>query len=231
MLKVCNLCFAYEDKLFRYDLSLERGSCLALLGTSGAGKSSFLNLLAGFEVALSGVAEFDGDSLLDLPPHKRPITMIFQEHNLFPHLCVLDNVAIGLGVKRLSRFYDKARESLWQVGLAGFEARLPSSLSGGERRRVALARAYGRDKPLLLLDEPFTALHPALRYEMLDLLDKLRRKKQLTVILVTHLPDEARRISDKIAFIEEGRILCYGDTDAILDNPPIAELARYLGQN
>ncbi len=225
MLVIEDLHFAYGEHVFHYNLSLPRGEVLALLGTSGAGKTSLLNLLAGFEDSVSGLAEFDGVSLLDKVPQDRPISMIFQDHNLFMHLSVGDNVALGnFGADR-----EEILQSLSRVGLADFANRFPSSLSGGQISRVALARALLRDKPLLLLDEAFTALHPALRFEMLDLLDNLRVEKKLTVILVTHLPDEALRIADKVAFIENGEILISGDAHELLTNPPVGALSRYLG--
>ncbi len=226
MLEVKNLCFAYENSVFHYNLNIAKGESLALLGTSGAGKTSLLNLLAGFETATSGTATFDGVSLLNQPPEARPISMIFQDHNLFMHLSVGDNVALGLQDKQDKQAVE---EALSQVGLADFAQRMPESLSGGQIRRVALARALVRQKPLLLLDEAFTALHPALRFDMLDLLNDLRKMKKLTVILVTHLPDEALRIADQTAFIENGEILIQGATKELLTKPPVDALAAYLG--
>lgn len=226
MLEIRDLRFAYGASIFCYNLSVAMGESLALLGTSGAGKTSLLNLLAGFEEPISGEAIFNGVSLLDQPPELRPISMIFQEHNLFMHLNVADNVALGLRDKSDTA---KLQESLSQVGLSDFALRMPDSLSGGEIRRVALARALVREKPLLLLDEAFTALHPSLRFEMLDLLNDLRKQKGLTVILVTHLPDEALRIADQTAFIENGEILIQGKTKTLLTKPSIEPLAKYLG--
>src|SRR6516164_8917436 len=177
MLELAEATFRYEDLVMRFDLRVERGECVAVIGPSGAGKSTMLALIAGFEAPLSGRIRIEGSDVTALPPARRPVTSLFQEHNLFPHLSAAENV--GLGIDPGLRLDAAARASvsaaLDHVGLAGFEARLPGQLSGGERQRVALARSLVRNRPLLLLDEPFAALGPAQRREMLDLVNALAR--------------------------------------------------------
>ncbi|MFO1349709.1 MAG: thiamine ABC transporter ATP-binding protein [Gammaproteobacteria bacterium] len=223
--------FRYEDMLMRFDLQIEAGECVAIIGPSGAGKSTLLALIAGFERPLAGRIAIGGRDVSDLPPAERPITTVFQEHNLFPHLDVAANVGLGIhpGLKLGEADRARIRAALAQVELAGMERRQPAQLSGGERQRVALARALVRRRPLLLLDEPFAALGPALRREMLDLVDALRRREGMTVLLVSHHPDDARRIAGRTAFVQAGRILRMDHTARLLDDPTLPELRDYLG--
>ncbi|MEX2650246.1 MAG: thiamine ABC transporter ATP-binding protein [Alphaproteobacteria bacterium] len=232
MVEVEAVTFRFEDMAMDFTLAAQTGACLGILGPSGAGKTTLLNLIAGFETALSGRIAIDGVDVTRLPPARRPVSMLFQEHNLFAHLSVAANVGLGIDPGlRLTR-EDRARvaDALAHVGLGGLARRLPGQLSGGERQRAALARAFVRRRPVLLLDEPFAALGPALRREMLDLVDSLRRKAGLTVLMVSHQPEDARRIAERTAFVFEGRVLAEGPTAALLDAPPVAELAAYLGR-
>jgi thiamine transport system ATP-binding protein len=158
------------------------------------------------------------------------VTSLFQEHNLFPHLSLADNVGLGLdpGLALDAAAREKVAKALAHVGLAGLEARRPSQLSGGERQRAALARSLVRNKPLLLLDEPFAALGPAQRREMLDLVNALARDRGFTVLFVSHQPDDARHAAGRTIFIEAGRILADGPT-LDLFAVPTGPLATYLG--
>ncbi len=230
-LELRGLRFAFGDWNLAIDLAVASGTVTALLGGSGAGKSTLLALAAGFEKPLSGEVAVNGCLVNDLPPARRPITMLFQDHNLFPHLSAQQNVALGLdpSLRLTPRQRMDASAALEHVGLNGKENRLPKALSGGERQRVAIARALVMRRSVLLLDEPFVALGPALRREMLDLVNKLRRDRNLTVLMVTHDPADARRIADTTAFIHEGRILAVDSTRNILDQPPRQELSDYLG--
>jgi thiamine transport system ATP-binding protein len=158
--------------------------------------------------------------------------MVFQDHNLFAHLDVATNV--GLGISPALRLEpsdrDRVAAALARVGLEDFGQRLPGQLSGGERQRVALARCLVRDRPVLLLDEPFAALGPALRREMLDLIADIHRERAMTVLLVTHQPEDARRIASRTAFVHDGRILAVRPTDDLLGATDIPELREYLGE-
>jgi thiamine transport system ATP-binding protein len=203
-----------------------------MIGPSGAGKTTLLSLIAGFERPLSGQVRIAGRDVTELAPAARPVTMLFQEHNLFAHLTAAENVGLGIhsGLKLGAADRERVRDALARVGLAGMERRLPRQLSGGERQRVALARSLVRDRPVLLLDEPFAALGPALRYEMLDLVDRLRTAAGLTVLLVSHQPEDARRIATRAAFVNAGKIVAEGPLPDLLDDPPARELAAYLGR-
>jgi thiamine transport system ATP-binding protein len=214
----------------RADLSVAPGQFLALIGPSGAGKSTILDAIAGF-VPADGRMRLDGRDLAPLAPADRPVSMIFQDHNLFPHLTAAENVALALSPNLALGDADRARvaATLAEVGLTGFEDRRPANLSGGQRQRVALARALLRDRPVLLLDEPFAALGPALRAEMLALVERLRREKSLIVILTTHDPREAKR-ADLVAVVADGRAGPAASPAKIFTDPPKA-LADYLGDS
>ncbi len=223
--------FRYREMRMEFTLRIPERQCFAVIGPSGAGKSTLLALIAGFERPLAGRVLIDGADVTALAPARRPVTTVFQEHNLLAHLSAADNVGLGIhpGL-RLGRA-ERARvaEALARVGLAGFERRLPGELSGGERRRVALARALVMERPVLLLDEPFAALGPALRFEMLDLVAELQRAAAMTVVLVSHQPEDARRIARAGAFVHAGRVLAAGPVPELLDRPPVPELGAYLG--
>ena len=231
MLAVSALTFQYEDLAMRFDLRLARGDCLALLGPSGAGKSTLLSLIAGFEQPLSGSIAIDGRDVTALSPAERPVTSLFQEHNLFAHLNVAENVGLGLdpGLRLSAEQRETVARALHRVGLDGLQRRLPAQLSGGQRQRVALARSLVRRRPLLLLDEPFSALDPGLRLGMLDLVDELRAEQGLTVLLVSHNPQDALRIAGQTAFVCDGRIALQEATAELLARREPAALRAFLG--
>jgi len=231
MLVVEDLTFRYEDMAMAFDLAVEAGECLAVLGPSGAGKSTLLSLIAGFERPLSGRVAIGGRDVTGLKPAERPVTSLFQEHNLFAHLSAGENVGLGLdpGLRLGTAQKAAVSEALARVGLEGLEQRRPAQLSGGQRQRVALARSLVRDKPLLLLDEPFSALDPGLRLEMLDLVRQLQQERGLTVVLVSHNPQDAMRIAGKAAFVARGRVLAAGPTRALLAAGEPEELRIFLG--
>ena len=231
VLELDDLTCDYEAERFSFRFSLARGLCLAVIGPSGAGKSTLLNLIAGFEAATSGRLLIDGREVTDEVPAARPVTMLFQEHNLFAHLTVAQNVGLGLdsGLRLTIADMEALQEALALVGLGGLDARLPAALSGGQRQRVALARALVRRRPLLLLDEPFSALDPGLRGEMLALVDRLRQDRGLTVVMVSHEVADARRIAERTAFVHDGRILMEDETEKLLARRDCPELQRFLG--
>lgn len=222
--------FDYEDMAMRFDLAVESGRFLAIIGPSGSGKTTLLNLIAGFELPVAGRIGFGGQDMTAAAPGMRPVTMVFQDHNLFAHLDVLTNVGLGISPGLKLTPADRARiaTALDRVGLTGFEHRLPGQLSGGERQRVAIARALVRDRPVLLLDEPFAALGPALRREMLDLVAEIHRERAMTVLIVSHQPDDARHAATHTAFVHRGRILALRETNALFAATDIPELTEYL---
>lgn len=193
---------------FRFDCRLPAGAVIAVTGASGAGKSTFLNLLAGFDAPSNGQIMIDGADVTRSHPAQRPVSLVFQDNNLFTHLDVFTNVGLGIDPALKLSASDRSAipAALEKVGLGGFERRMPATLSGGERQRVAFARALVRKRPALLLDEPFAALDPGLRNEMAVLLLDMHRQSGNTVVIVSHDPDEVRRIADFALFIEGGRI-------------------------
>ncbi|MFP4304209.1 MAG: ATP-binding cassette domain-containing protein [Rhodosalinus sp.] len=212
------------------DWSLPNGSIAAVIGPSGGGKSTLLDAVAGFLAPASGRVLWEGRDLTDLSPGARPVAMLFQDNNLFPHLTAAQNVALALTPKRrLTTEQTRAVEdALARVGLPGLGLRRPAQLSGGQQGRVALARVLLQRKPLFLLDEPFAALGPAQRAEMLDLVAALAREQGASVLMVSHAPEDARRIADSVVLVVEGRAEAPAETARLFADPPPA-LRAYLG--
>ena len=225
--------FAYPGgQAMRFDLLVPASEIVALMGPSGSGKSTLLNLIAGFERPGSGEVLIGKADVTRLPPFERPVSMVFQENNLFSHLTVEQNVGLGRSPSLRFSQADRAAvtEAIGKTGLAGKEKRLPQALSGGERQRVALARVLVRQRPVLLLDEPFASLGPALRDEMLDLVAELHREQAMTILMATHDPHDAERLSNRLVFVENGTIAASGATSEFLAGKGPAAFARYLGE-
>ena len=188
----------------RYNFSLEanRGEIVGIIGASGNGKSTLLDLISGFLEPLSGSIVFDNHEITKLPPEKRPITILFQNHNLFEHLSVEKNIMLGVKNSQTKQI-DKI---LQDVGLEGNQKKRASALSGGQQQRVALARALLRDKPILLLDEPFTGLDFQTREEMLKLVLNITKSKNICTIMVTHDLNDCEKIADKTYEVKDGKL-------------------------
>lgn len=227
MLKVEYLEFARAGFRLAADFALPAGTRAAVIGPSGGGKSTLLHLVAGFEVPDRGRIRWDGADITRLAPGRRPVAMLFQDGNLFPHLDVLTNVALGASPRaRPGRdALERAQAALDRVGLKGFERRRPGDLSGGQQSRAALARLVLTRRPVVLLDEPFAALGPAMRSEMQALV--LELLPEATTMMVTHDPEDARRGSDVTLFVEDGRVGHPTPTAELFARPHPA-LARYL---
>jgi thiamine transport system ATP-binding protein len=212
------------------DVAVEAETATALMGPSGSGKSTMLAAIAGFVTPVRGRVLWEGRDLTPLAPAERPVTLLFQEHNLFAHLTAARNVGLGLRPDlRLDRAgWDRVEAALAAVGLEGLGGRRPAQLSGGQRQRVALARALLRARPLLLLDEPFAALGPAMRAEMLDLVETIRAEQRATLIFATHQPEDARRIAGQVMLVDGNRAHAPAATEALFADPP-PELRAYLG--
>ena len=208
MIRLDNVFLADDALPMTFDLQVAAGERIAIFGPSGAGKSTLLNLIAGFVLPTQGNIWLNGENHTRSAPYERPVSMLFQENNLFPHLTVQQNLALGLktSLKLTALEQDQIEQVADAVGLTSFLSRLPNSLSGGQKQRVALARCLLRDKPILLLDEPFSALDPELRLDMLNLIDELCHSKNLTLLLVTHQPSELTGKVDRMLRIENGRI-------------------------
>ena len=217
-------------KDFRFDCALPTGTITALTGPSGSGKTTFFNLIAGFETPDRGIISVAGGEVTRKHPSERPISLVFQDNNLFAHLNLFTNIGLGISPSlKLSAEDRKAiSQALDRVGLSGFERRMPGTLSGGERQRTAFARALVRKKPVLLMDEPFAALDPGLRQSMASLLLDLHRETGNTILIVTHDPDEVRRVADHALFIDHGRILLQAPTDEFLARRDIPALTEFL---
>ena len=210
---------------FRAAFDIAEAERVAVIGPSGGGKSTLLNLIAGFETPDSGQILWQGKDLTTTAPGKRPIAMLFQDNNLFAHLDIEMNVALGLGPKLTHETRRRAREALAKVGLDGMAMRKPANLSGGQQSRAALARLLLTDRPVILMDEPFAALGPALRSEMLALVTDLL--PGATILMVTHDPDEAQSFSTQTVFVEDGEVRAPRGTAELFAAPDEA-LGRYL---
>lgn len=178
-------------------------------------------------MADQGVVTLDGVNHTHTPPSKRPVSMLFQENNLFSHLSIEQNLGLGLdtGLRLNGAQKKRLNEIAQQVGILDYLPRLPSQLSGGQRQRAALARCLLRDQPILLLDEPFSALDPALRGEMLQLLDQVCSEQNLTLLMVSHNLDDAARIATRTLLVADGRIAYDGTTQDLLDGKDPAAAA------
>ncbi|MGG8035886.1 thiamine ABC transporter ATP-binding protein ThiQ [Klebsiella aerogenes] len=218
MLKLNDVTWLYQHLPMRFTLSVERGERIAVLGPSGAGKSTLLNLIAGFLPPASGSLLVYGEKHNATPPAQRPVSMLFQENNLFNHLTVRQNIGLGIhpGLKLNREQRAQVTAIAGQMGMDTLLDRLPGELSGGQRQRAALARCLVRQQPVLLLDEPFSALDPALRQEMLTLVADVCQRQQLTLLMVSHSVEDAARIAPRSIVVAEGRIAWDGATDDLL---------------
>ena len=210
MLEVDNVVFAYpEGPAFTFDLTIARGEIVTLSGASGSGKSTLVDLICGFLEPRSGDIRWDGASILHLDPARRPVAAQFQSGDVFDHLDVSLNVALGIDPRGRPTAAERetVRAVLEEVGLSGLGDRLPAQLSGGQRQRVGLARALVRDRPILLLDEPFSALDTETRDEIAELVGRLARARGLATLVVSHDPGDAARLGSRAVAIREGRIV------------------------
>lgn len=213
------------------DWQVETGAKVAVIGPSGAGKTTLIEAIAGFRALSSGRILWDGRDITGAAPGARPVAMLFQDGNLFPHLSVAQNAGLGLrpDLRLSAAQWQQVAQALERVGLKGLEDRKPGALSGGQQSRAALARVLLQAKPLLLLDEPFAALGPALKVEMLCLVAELAAETGATLLMISHDPADARRIAGQAILVAEGVAHPPRATIDLLDNPPPA-LRAYLGE-
>ena len=212
-------------------VDIARGEIFALLGASGCGKTTLLRMLAGFETPTSGRIVLNGQDLAHLPPHQRPINMMFQSYALFPHLTVWDNIAFGLRRDRLAKdkVAEKVEAMLKLVQLGKFGKRKPHQLSGGQQQRVALARSLAKQPQLLLLDEPLGALDKKLREETQIELVNIIEQVGVTCVMVTHDQEEAMTMATRIAVMSEGSIMQVGAPSDIYETPATRYVADFIG--
>ncbi len=233
MFEMKQLQFQYtpQSETMCFDISVKAGEVLSLIGPSGSGKSTLLGLIAGFLTASQGSILVDGHPIQDLAIAERPVSMVFQQHNLFPHLDVFTNIALGISpsLKLNSHQKKQIKEALGITGLSGLSDRKPGSISGGQQQRVALTRALVRGQRLLLLDEAFAALGPAMREELLILVKQMVKENNMAALLVSHQPQDAILVSERTAFVDSGKILFVEPTRELLDSNRHSEVVRYLG--
>ncbi|UUM30892.1 thiamine ABC transporter ATP-binding protein [Vibrio japonicus] len=230
MLTLSDVHYYYHSELFHFDLQIDQGQIVALMGPSGAGKSTLLALVAGFIEPEKGSISADDMELVGKEPHQRPFAMLFQEHNLFAHLTVRENIGLGLdaGLKLSKEQMRQVEEAATQVGMNEYLDRLPEQLSGGQRQRVALARCFVQPHPVWLLDEPFSALDPILREEMLALVKRLAKERNITVLMVTHHISDAKSIASHFVFVANGRVEVAAGIDELVSHHPNSLLAGFV---
>ncbi len=212
------------------DCSLCVGEKYAVIGPSGAGKSTLLMAISGFLPAAVGRIIWQGQDITNAAPGSRPVSMLFQDNNLFPHLTAAQNIGLGIrpDLKLSPAQQTQVNDALARVGLQGKADSKPAQLSGGQQSRIALARILVQRKPVILLDEPFAALGPSLKSEMLDLVADLSSEIGATLLMVSHDPEDALQITDQAILVADGTVHAPIETRTLLANPPAA-LRAYLG--
>ena len=231
-----NVGHSYGSHRVLSGVSLEArpGEILCLLGPSGSGKTTLLRLAAGLEALQEGSIDLGGARLAapgrDVPPERRPFGMVFQDHALFPHLTVAENIAFGIAGRPRDEIRGIVAERLASVGLAGFEERYPHTLSGGQQQRVALARALAPSPAAMLLDEPFASVDVTRRRALREEARRALKAADVVTLVVTHDPVEAMEIADRIAVMEGGRIAQCATPEALYTNPASALVASLFGE-
>lgn len=223
--------FTGHTALAGVDLDIEAGVFTTLLGPSGCGKTTLLRILAGFETATAGSVIFDGKDIARMPSWKRNIGFVFQNYALWPHMTIRDNVAYGLGLRKLRKdeIAERSLEALRMVGLDSRAGSFPGQLSGGQQQRVAIARALALRPNVLLLDEPLSNLDAKMRIGMRQELLRLQREVGITAVYVTHDQEEALEMSDRVAVMHDGRVDQVGSPQDIYERPTTAFVSSFVG--
>lgn len=230
MLELDDVVIEMDDFRLSASLRIGAGERVAVIGPSGAGKSTLLGAVAGLIALTRGAIRWQGTAIEALPPAQRPLSILFQDNNLLPHLSVFDNVALGIDPSLRLTGGQRAQvdQALARTGLAELAHRRPGALSGGQISRAGLARVLLRARPLILLDEPFAALGPALKREMLDLVARIAGEQGATLLMITHDPEDARHSCPQTVVVADGVAAPPAPTGALLADPPPV-LAEYLG--
>ena len=229
--KGLNVSYGKNHILKDINLEIESGEFVSILGKSGCGKTTLIKSIAGLLETDNGDINIFDKNVAGLPPEKRQTVIVFQDLRLFPHMNVEDNIAFAMKLKKMDKavIKEKVERLLAQVRLSGFGKRKVSRLSGGQMQRVALARALGAEPKLLLLDEPFASLDEDLRKEMGELVRRLHRENGITTVMITHDKEEAMELSDRLALMEEGRILAFDSPEGLYNRPKDVKIAGMLG--
>ena len=229
--KGLNVSYGKNHILKDVNLYINSGEFVSILGKSGCGKTTLIKAIAGLLETDNGDINIFDKNVATLPPEKRQTVIVFQDLRLFPHMNVEDNIAFAMKLKKMDKavIKEKVEKLLDQVRLSGYEKRKVSKLSGGQMQRVALARALGAEPKLLLLDEPFASLDEDLRKEMGELVRRLHRENGITTVMITHDKEEAMELSDRLALMEEGRILAFDSPERLYNSPKDIKTAAMLG--
>ena len=209
-------------------LKIESGEYFVILGPTGAGKTLFLELIAGFHSPDTGRILIEGKDVTNLPPEKHDLVFVYQDYSLFPHMSVKRNIEFGMRMKKI-KSQEKLLEAARDLGITNLLGRHPLTLSGGEKQRVALARALVTDPKTLLLDEPLSALDPRTQESARELLLALHKNKKLTVLHITHDQTEARIMADRIAIVMDGKLMQVGIPEEIFEKPADSRIASFVG--
>ena len=233
-LDIINMTKLYKtgDGVKDISLSVAKGELVTLLGPSGCGKTTILRTIGGFLECDGGDIQIDGQSIIHLPPEKRPTAMVFQSYNLWPHMKVYDNLEFGLKLKKIPRAERQQRinRMLDLVKIKGMELKYPGQMSGGQQQRVAIARSLLLEPQVLLLDEPFSALDAKIRQQMREELRKIQTDLKITVVFVTHDQEEAMALSDRVIVMNKGSIEQVGTPSQIYNRPVSRYVADFIGE-
>ena len=220
------------DGVEHINLDIYEGEIVTFLGPSGCGKTTILRTIGGFLDVTSGDITIDGESIIGLPPEKRPTAMVFQSYNLWPHMTIYENLAFGLKLRKVPKatIEKDIKDILNLVSMPGCEKKYPSQLSGGQQQRIAIARSLLLKPSLLLLDEPFSALDAKIRQQMREELKKIQHDLGITVIFVTHDQEEAMSLSHRIVVMNKGKFEQVGTPTEIYDHPATRHVASFIGE-
>lgn len=220
------------DGVRNINLKIYEGEIVTMLGPSGCGKTTILRAIGGFHDITSGDILIDGQSVVNLPPEKRPTAMVFQSYNLWTHMTIYENLAFGLKLRKVPKdvIQSEITEHLKLVSMSGCEKKYPSQLSGGQQQRIAIARSLLLKPAVLLLDEPFSALDAKIRHQMREELKKIQSELGITVVFVTHDQEEAMTLSHRIVVMNKGVFEQVGTPTEIYDQPASRYVASFIGE-
>jgi putative spermidine/putrescine transport system ATP-binding protein len=232
--KIKDLSVIYDngDGVRNIDLDIYESEILTLLGPSGCGKSTILRAIGGFNKLTGGEIIIDGEDISQLPPEKRPTSMVFQSYNLWPHMTVYENLAFGLKLRKISskEIESEINKVLKLLKMEGFEDKYPAQLSGGQQQRIAIGRSVLLKPAVLLLDEPFSALDAKIRHQMREELKRIQSELNISVVFVTHDQEEAISISHRIVVMDKGKIAQVGTPTEIYEEPVNPYVASFIGE-